>query len=711
MAEQGSYGSPRASREGAQASASTEAPPKRGLPALALALLIGFAGILFISYFTHWYESIVWWQPEEQQLTSIALAPLVIFMVFLLLVVLNPILHLFLPWLKLGRRELILIVAMWLITAVISYTSFANPIVLTSGIFMSPHTDYGVMKDVGYKSYLPSAYYLNTADANDFLAGLGEGMRHIPVGQVPWRLWIGPLAFWIPLMLVAIVLSSTLVQIVHRQWSKHELLAYPIADVMNMFISQEKNRAFPDVFYRRGFWVGFAITAFVFTLNDLKKWFPLVPGIQLGFWYSNLVREFPFLAKYCCEYAFSLFRLLIHPYVIALAVLLPLDVSLTCWLGWILMILFTGVNFLFTGDPFPDDGSGHLRAGTYVAIFLVVLIVGWREYVKIVWLAFSFRKTDHPDLRNEAWACRIFVLAFVGLVWLLTRAGMDWLMATLFGCSFVLILLVMARITAEIGIPWLYNMLGSARYLPINALGPAAVGPKSLVVMSLVGGMLDLYPSTTIVANETIYRKMEESQKTGLPRWRFNAVLLLAAIVAIGATVFSQLWNDYSYGAKREPLMGWIPIRDCALATSESINRLKMEGRAEKLGQLSGFAKLGQIKASPKFWRYFLYGFGAVTMCAFMRLRFAWWPLHPLPFLFFNSWVMSRIFFSIFLGWLIKLGLVKIGGGKVFAQSKAFFVGVIMGQIVVSIIFVFVVTVYHLRTGIAPPPGTAITWY
>jgi hypothetical protein len=156
--------------------------------------------------------------------------------------------------------------------------------------------------------------------------------------------------------------------------------------------------------------------------------------------------------------------------------------------------------------------------------------------------------------------------------------------------------------------------------------------------------------------------------------------------------------------------MGWVPIRDCALSVSEQINRLQVEGKAEKLDQLSGFAKLSEVKSAPKFWRYFLYGFIAVTTCAFMRLRFSWWPLHPLPLLFFNTWVMSRLFFSIFLGWAIKLAMVKIGGGKFFAESKPFFVGVIVGQIVVSIIFIFIVAIYYLVRGFVPADAN-VTWY
>jgi len=85
-----------------------------------------------------------------------------------------------------------------------------------------------------------------------------------------------------------------------------------------------------------------------------------------------------------------------------------------------------------------------------------------------------------------------------------------------------------------------------------------------------------------------------------------------------------------------------------------------------------------------------------------MRLRFTWWPLHPLPFLLLNTWCLSRMNFSFFIGWAIKVALLKVGGGKVFTRSKAFFIGVIVGQIVMAGLWVTVSAIYFLCTGAQP---------
>ena len=62
------------------------------------------------------------------------------------------------------------------------------------------------------------------------------------------------------------------------------------------------------------------------------------------------------------------------------------------------------------------------------------------------------------------------------------------------------------------------------------------------------------------------------------------------------------------------------------------------------------------------------------------RHFFVWWPFHPLGFVVSTGWVMNSIWFSIFLAWLIKVIVLKYGGPRTYAQTRPFFVGVVLGQ-------------------------------
>ena len=42
--------------------------------------------------------------------------------------------------------------------------------------------------------------------------------------------------------------------------------------------------------------------------------------------------------------------------------------------------------------------------------------------------------------------------------------------------------------------------------------------------------------------------------------------------------------------------------------------------------------------------------------------RFYWWPLHPLGFIVSVGWLAGQVWFSVFIAWALKLGIVKWGG-------------------------------------------------
>ena len=76
------------------------------------------------------------------------------------------------------------------------------------------------------------------------------------------------------------------------------------------------------------------------------------------------------------------------------------------------------------------------------------------------------------------------------------------------------------------------------------------------------------------------------------------------------------------------------------------------------------------------------FGLGAAVTAALsaLRLRFVNWPLHPVGFLLVYSYPLGRIWFSVMLGWLAKLLLVKYGGASVYRKARPYFIGMIIGE-------------------------------
>ncbi|RMD81671.1 MAG: hypothetical protein D6820_04800, partial [Lentisphaerae bacterium] len=114
---------------------------------------------------------------------------------------------------------------------------------------------------------------------------------------VPWKAWLTPLKFWIPLILMLWFLVLALGLIVHRQWSRHEHLPYPIVNFTSMLLPDDETGK-PVVYRQRSFWIACGIIFFIHSFNYLNSWFPqYTVKIPLQFDLSPLAAKIPYLVE------------------------------------------------------------------------------------------------------------------------------------------------------------------------------------------------------------------------------------------------------------------------------------------------------------------------------------------------------------------------------------------------------------------------------
>jgi hypothetical protein len=684
-------------------------PPHNPSPATArdgvapwlLALALGFGGAVFLAFLIPWFETVVCRQATPSQLVGNALVPGVLFLLFLLVALLNPALRRLLPSLALERRHLLAVLALWVLSALVVWNSL-GPILHAAGDAFTPTKQTVEMKRLKVLQNLNPSLFLQADDSRAYYFGLRDGMSRVPPSAVPWRAWAGPLSFGIPLAVALVLMAASLVRMVHRQWSRHELLTYPLADFLGALLATEKGRAFPPLLRDRVFWVGFGLIAFVLAVNGLKPWFPDMVEIPLSFSQIHLLKEFPFLSKYCGSEGYSLLRGFAFPFMVSIAVLLPTEVSLTGWVSWILFVLGTGAWFLATGDqlqPVP------LQNGMAVTMGLILLFIGRREYWAILRHAARLSPPEDAGLRGAVVACRVFVAACL-LAWaLFVRAGLDGALAALYVAGLSLAFLLSARITAEIGIPFLPGFAGGVASIPLRMLGPAVFGPQGLVVANALAFECCAEQHNSVAAQETARRKLEEGEGPRLPR-RLNAALLAGLALALAAGAFFVLWNNYSFGARQEARFrsGLFQGERSGLAVvTAEIGRLRAESSEAVGAPPAGLRRFLHARPERQYWTFFSLGVALVGGCALLRLRFSGWPFHPLPLLLLGTWILSRIYFAFLLGWLIKVALLRIAGGRVFARSKPFFFGVIAASAVMTGLWLIVGVLYYLVKDIIPP--------
>ena len=85
-------------------------------------------------------------------------------------------------------------------------------------------------------------------------------------------------------------------------------------------------------------------------------------------------------------------------------------------------------------------------------------------------------------------------------------------------------------------------------------------------------------------------------------------------------------------------------------------------------------------EASLSGWLWTLGGGLGMLILMIARQRLSWWPFHPLGFAMAPGWTMGPIWFSIFLAWLIKVSILRFGGGRLYYKTRPFFLGLLGGQ-------------------------------
>jgi len=90
----------------------------------------------------------------------------------------------------------------------------------------------------------------------------------------------------------------------------------------------------------------------------------------------------------------------------------------------------------------------------------------------------------------------------------------------------------------------------------------------------------------------------------------------------------------------------------------------------------------------------------------FLRLRYTWWPLHPVIFLVWATWPMRNLSASFLLGWIIKALVVRLAGAVKYKDLKVLMIGVIAGDLLAGLLFMCQGAIYYAIHDILPKPYT-----
>ncbi len=673
------------------------------------AVLIGSVGALLIAGFGYYNN-------QELKLEAIEsghqIPVAVIGLLIVAVLTVNPLLFAIRRRFALRPAEGAIIVMMMLVACSVPGRGFLEQ--FTQAVAMPAH--WG-SSDKGWQrhklmEYVPPAMF--PADAkhdrevlDGFLRGMGKKGAPIGLDRIPWGKWRGPLITWSSLAVLLGIASICLCLIVHRQWSVHERLRYPIAEFASALLERDPDRPVGGLFSRKLFWIGLGVVFSIRLINGLNIWAEgQAISVPLTFNFSAIARKFPLMTK--VQFGGGLAWPTIYPLVVGFSFFLAADISFSLGISQYLavgvgMVLFTyGVNM--STSYMAGGVMGWNRAGAYIASALMVTYVGRHYYGNVLKSALTFRCRGNIE-PYAAWAARIGLLSLVAATGIMIYLGLDWPLAVLTVSLIMVMFLGVSRITAESGL-----FLIHPRWQPMGVLlglfGGYALGVEGIIVCGILCALLCIDASQALMPY--FLTGLRLCSREGIRPGRTGCLAGSIFVVALGVGIVAALWVDYNYGTqgrnnwthRRVPTMAFRP----ALAEA---GQLSYTGRLEESDALGPVERLMNIRPSKVFLWSAGTGFALVLLVSAIRLRFPWWPLHPVAFMVWATWAIVALHHSFLLGWLLRVVVTRFGGFNAYRKCKPLMIGVIAGEVLAALMFLSTGAIYHFITDAKLP---AVLW-
>ncbi len=484
-----------------------------------------------------------------------------------------------------------------------------------------------------------------------------------PNERVPWGHWIPVLSRWFLLFSALFVCIMGMVSLFRQRWVDGDRLQFPILYLPTEIVPAAGRGL--SLFRNPVFYVGF-VAALLFNLtNVLRAFNPGFPAMGTVTELGDLLTESPWDAARPLRWHH-------FPQVVGLGYLVNLEVSFSVWFFFLANKTLAVVARSFGHDNSAMPYMMEQCSGGYPAMALVLVFLTRREIAGIFAGALGFARGG--DDTNEPLSHRGAVLAFLGgLVFILgwcAVSGMSVVLAGLFIGTVLCYALVYARIRAEAGIPYsqIFPTDFPLKNLPIflGSRGMMAFGgERSLVVLGSLGWLSYHYYAHLMAAYQIDGLCLADEAR--VRRREMALALFLAMALGFAGAAWAHLTAYYQYG--QNIVDGGTGLGDhrskVATSTFESLQALTT-GATVPDRTSAGFA-LG----------------GAAVTIALASLRFVFlrFPLHPVGYLIATAyWNECPIWGDLFLIWLLKTLILRIGGVRLYRQLIPCFVGLAIGQ-------------------------------
>ena len=481
-------------------------------------------------------------------------------------------------------------------------------------------------------------------------------------GSIPWHDWITPIIAWSGFLFAFYVFCMALVSIFTRQWMDEERIRFPIAQMAEeMVCPSAAGSRLPAIFTNKLFWLGVLVPTISVATQIIQFYYPAFKPLALNTNVGTVLGGPAITVRVIWV-------------IVGLTFLAQREIQFSIWFFHYLVILQLvilaklGISERTIPYHSMNPVAGWESFGALMVYVCVTLFLARRLLAKVFLKAFG-KKVDLDD-SNQFLSSRVAVFGFLFslaymAVWL-HWAGMDWKIELVFLPLMLLIFIGITRAVLESGLIWLRGPT-IAQMPTAYLLGAQHLSTGSLAAMSYAFSIhSDIKAFLMPAAAHSAYM----GRRQRIPMRALTIVIALSLLVAIVVSFTYTLHLGYTKGMANA--RGWI------FAGAGRQPWLLMEKFMN--------AKEGSPDFSPSVgtWTWMLIGAGVAALLYLLRFRLPWWPLHPIGLAFAFILPVQITAMSVFVAWLCKTVILKLGGVKLYDRAKNFFLGLIFGHVMAA---------------------------
>jgi hypothetical protein len=468
------------------------------------------------------------------------------------------------------------------------------------------------------------------------------------------RAWLSPVVWWSLFVLALFWVMFCINTIFRKQWTENEKLSYPIIQLPLALVQAERS----NIFRNRMLWLGFSTAAIIDLINGIGYLVPSVPIIPVKLHdIGRYFNERPLNAIGWTPVSF-------YPFSVGLSFFMPLDLAFATWFFY----LFRKMQLIFASAVGPSTLGGFLgrtqvarfpylseqSAGAFIVLFGIAVYLA-RRHLRGV---FSGIPSDSVEPTSYRFAGLGMIVGMLFLVFFCLKAGMSLWVVLVFFFLYFAISIAITRMRAELGPPT-HELTGmNAGQMMVNVLGSRYLRTKNLLMISHYFWFFNRTYRNHAMPQQLEGLKM--AQRTGVhPRTVVYAVLV-GTVFGLVAAFWADLHITYRVAGAPGSGFSWESMR----MLTWRLNFL----REPDLGAIS-FMSLGAA---------------FTVFLTLMRIRFLWWPFHPVGYALSMNFGVDYIWFTLVIGSALKWGILRFGGLGALRKASPFFLGLILGEYTVG---------------------------